>query len=168
MRSRLFALMGMVVFMAGVAAAADPIRVESVEYREIPQDEYAAFVKNWNGDGPLCAVIRSPADWEKYMGAAVVQGNKKPVAPDAKFFEKEQIVLVSRVTPALPEDSEEMDPLMVRSFISDADGQELTYRFQPPQKGASFSVKATLMLAVSKKYKGPFLFVEERVADIVK
>lgn len=171
MRGILSVAVAAVVFGAGLAAAGDEapkvIRLESVEYRDVPEDTFAAFVKNWDHENePLCAVIRSKADWDKYFAPAVTMGNKKPTAPDEKFFEKGILVVVARVMPA---PGEEDLPLSVRSFLSLPEGQELTYRYAPPaaKEGSQMS-KSVMLLAVPKKYAGPFRFIEEREVAVVK
>lgn len=141
-----------------------PTVMQAIPFRVIPVEDFSAFVKNWDNEGePLCMVIRNRADWDAVFSPARTMGVDKPTSPDDAFFQQEQLLLVARVTLA-PADGK--PPLSVVSFGQTTNGIELIYRYDPPANPATYSIKSTLMLAVSSAYPGPFRFVEERVAAI--
>lgn len=161
---RMAFICAVVLAISGIAAAGEVAfeamqsQAEPVEFRVVPMETYAAFVKNWNNrDEPLRKVIRSPKEWDEAFSPAVTMGNKKPTAPDRAFFAKEQLLVVARVMPA-PARGE--TPLTAESVMKIGGRAVLTYRYQPPAADASYTVKAVLMVAVPKDVSGPFSFVE--------
>lgn len=122
---------------------------KEIKYSRIATGEYQSFVGNWDEqkDPVLYAVLQSPEQFAAVLHPAPTNPQKKPFAPPAELFQKEQILLVSRVMPA-PENLDKV--FEVQRVI--ANGQELSlhYQFQAPGKGASYTVKNFLAVRVPK------------------
>jgi len=133
-----------------------------VPYRVIPMEDFAAFAKDWdNRDGFIyptrTAVIRNREDWDEVFAPAVVMGDKRPVAPDEAFFEKETLLVVAKVTPPAPEGKNNLSPWRLVGPVG-KDGVWLTllYCHDVPETGNATKmkegmlVKNVLLVAVKK------------------
>ena len=139
--------------------AANQTEGQEVKFSRIGTGDYQSFVGNWDDqkDPALYAVLQSPEQFAEIFHPAPTNPPKKPFAPPAELFQKEQILLVSRVMPA-PED---LDKAFEVQRVT-ANGQELTlsYKLQPPSKGASYTVKNYLAVRVPKGNYARIVFIE--------
>ncbi len=150
-----------VVCTPAVHAASVPATNTAIPFRIIPSDEFAAFVKNWDNDQqPFCAVIKSPAEWEKVFAPAKIMRSDKSFSPEPEAFDQKHYVVISRVTKA-PEAEESI--LQVASFTQAGKNQQLVYRYTPMVNSASYTTKATLILEIPKLPSGKLLVLEEQV-----
>lgn len=63
-------------------------------------NEYQVFVKNWDDSIPvLCTKIKSESDWKQWISPAAIMGQHKPYQPEKKFFDRYQLVLISKIAP---------------------------------------------------------------------
>lgn len=139
---------------------ADPKPAElAVPFQRIAVGEYQNFLGNWDKKTVpfLCAVIQTPAQYSALFHPAATMRNKRPFAPDAQFYEKEQIVLVARVMPA----PRNMDETFAVESVS-ATGEELVvkYRFAGPPADATFTVKNFLALRIPRHSYRKVTFIE--------
>ncbi len=132
---------------------------QEVKFSRIGTGDYQSFVGNWDDqkDPALYAVLQSPEQFAEIFHPAPTNPPRKPFAPTGELFQKEQILLVSRVMPA----PENMDKAFEVQRVT-ANGQELTlhYQLQPPTKGASYTVKNFLAVRVPKGNYTRIAFVE--------
>ena len=131
----------------------------------VPPNTYANFVKNWaDEDQPvLCAVIKSPADWDAVFGSAAVMNSDRPFAPAADFYSRANLLVVARVHTA---SSSTTPPFQVKSVKRYAHRTIMKYAYHTPPADQSFSVNDMLMVAVGKQ-KNKVRFIENgvRVCD---
>ena len=127
----------------------------------VPSNTYASFVKNWaDEDQPvLCAVIKSPADWDAIFGSAAVMNSDRPFAPAADFYSRANLLVVARVHTA---SSSTTSPFQVKAIKRYAHRTVMKYTYHAPPADESFSIKDTLMVAVSKQ-KNKVRFIENGV-----
>ena len=132
---------------------------QEVKFSRIGTGDYQSFVVNWDDqkDPALYAVLQSPEQFAEIFHPAPTNPPRKPFAPTGELFQKDQILLVSRVMPA----PENMDKAFEVQRVT-ANGQELTlhYQLQPPTKGASYTVKNFLAVRVPKGNYTRIAFVE--------
>ena len=124
----------------------------AIKSERVPSDAFSSFVMNWDDAKTpvLCALIRDKAGWDGVFGSAAYPGNKKPFAPADTTWDKEQILVVSRVMPA-PSDDNMDKAFSVQSLDDDGKGTlTLRYTFASPRK-ASSTVKSELILKMPRK-----------------
>ena len=69
-----------------------------VDYLVLHAEDFQSFVGNWEGDAPLCGLIGSQADWDRYMhGAAVMGPQHRPFAPPASLWQGHVAFFLARV-----------------------------------------------------------------------
>lgn len=129
---------------------------QAIAHRIIGNDEYQSFVGNWDEQAApvLCALIRSPAEWDAVFHPAPLMRGKKPFGPEAKVFETEQVLIVARVM-----DAPQGDVFKVEQVSADGDVLTLRYTFTAP-KAASYTVKQFLGLRVPKRDYAKVVVVE--------
>ncbi len=143
---------------------------QPVTYRTVGAEDYQSFIGNWDEkkDPVLCAVIQTPQNWDAlFHPAAFGYGKntqKKPFGPDAKIFEKEQLLVVARVMPSLP-DGQWKEVFKVEEVSASGDVLTLRYRFEPKSGTAftsrvAFTVKNFLGVIVPKHDYKKITFVE--------
>ena len=96
---------------------------EETDYRVIPMEGFAAFVKNWDDEERpfhrahnlytamrlaeermrFTALVRDLDEWNKVFSPAVVIGDDRPTAPSEEFFENEALVVLSVLGPPAEE-----------------------------------------------------------------
>lgn len=138
--------------MAFSVRAAD----EAVAFKRMGADEYQSFIGNWDEKATpvLCALIRSPAEWDSVFHPAAVMRQKKPFGPEAKSYETEQLLVVARVM-----DAPKGEPFAVEKLSSDGDVLTLNYSFTQP-KSASYTVKEFLGLRIPKRDYAKLVVIE--------
>jgi hypothetical protein len=116
-----------------------------VSFVRLQPDAYQSFVGNWTPDSaPLCAAIRSQAEWDQVLHPAAVMGASKPFSPDPGFWRGHMVLLIARVAPAAAEDA------FTAPAVSRAGGAlTVSYHFTVPPP-ASSTMKWYLALAVTK------------------
>lgn len=142
-------LPAILLLCAGLAlnAPAAPLQSE-----RIPAGTFAGFVKNWDDAKTpvLCALIRDQAGWNGVFGAAAFMGNKRPFAPAAATWDKQQLLVVSRVMPS-PANGDMDKAFTVQGLDDDGKGTlTLRYTFTAPPK-ASSTVKNELLLQIPRQ-----------------
>ena len=140
--------------------AADPKPQErAIPYQRILVSEYQNFLGNWNEKTKpvLCAVIQTPAQYAALFHPAATMRNKRPFAPDAQLYQKEQILLVARVMPA-PKNMEET--FAVESVTAREEELVVKYRFNEANTDATFTVKNFLALRIPKHSYKKVTFIE--------
>ena len=95
------------IWAAALPAAGNvPTPGDAVRFATLTPSHFQNFVKNWRkADAPLCRVLRSNADWDRWMGAAAVMGAHKPYAPPASLWSRNFVVLIARVVDASDPDT---------------------------------------------------------------
>ena len=150
------------IFMMGFAASlqaetntVEERKGESVEYRILDPGAFQSFVKNWdNKEHPvLYAAIGSSNDWDAVFGPAPVMGRTRPFAPNGKLYEKELILIVSRVVK--PPAAFKLED------ISDSKGELVfRYAFKAGESNASFTIKQHMAVVVPKREYKTIAFIE--------
>ena len=139
----------------------------AVAYQRMGIGDYQNFLKNWDEKehATLYALIRTPAQYDALFYPAPVMRDKRPFAPAAEIYAKEQILVVARVMVA----SENMDQVFGVERVTEK-GQELAlhYRFHEPKTNATFSVKSYLALRIPGREYRKVTFFEngKRVGEL--
>ena len=131
----------------------------AVTYKRMGVNDYQNFLKNWDDQkqAVLYALIQTPARYDALFHPAPLMRDKRPFAPEAELYAKEQILVVARVMPA----PDNMDKVFeVERVVERGQALELHYRFNEPEKGATFSVKDLLTLRIPKHDYEKVLFIE--------
>jgi hypothetical protein len=141
---------------------------QDVAYRRIGTGDYQSFLINWDEKSHpvLYALIRTPAQYAAlFHPAPVTGGDKRPFAPGAEIYTREQILVIGRVMTA-PED---MDKVFEVERVVEK-GRELTlyYRFHEPGIHTTFTVKSYLALLIPKHEYRKVTFFEngKRVGEL--
>jgi hypothetical protein len=78
-----------------------PAPGQPVAFTTLTPKDLQSFVRSWQpADKPLCKILQSGADWDRWMGAAAVMGPHKPYAPPAGLWSHKVMVLIARVVGA--------------------------------------------------------------------
>ena len=143
----------------GIDDTGDTSKAKHVSYRILKGDEFQSFIKNWDDKKypALYALIQTPAQWDAVFHPAPVMGQKLPFAPDAKLYEKEQIIVVAHVIPA-PEAN--LTVFNVRQVVADNNVLVVYYRFNKPENPASYTVKSHLAVVIPKYSYKRIVFIE--------
>jgi hypothetical protein len=121
-------------------------------------NDFQSFVKNWNGDAPLCARIASEADWDRYFGAAAVMGPNKPFGPPAELWTTHNTYLYARAANGGSGDIGEL--LKVQRVERGGNSTRIETVFAGPASG-SFQVTTYVLVAVPKPVSGTVEFREQ-------
>jgi hypothetical protein len=135
---------------AGVLAEGD--------YQVFGPGDFQSFVKNRDGDAPLCARIASEADWDRYFGAAAVMGPMKPFGPPAALWTTHNTYLLARHANGGGGNIE--DILKVRRVERGAGSVKIETAFAAPATG-SFQVTTYVLVALPKPVSGTVEFREQ-------
>jgi hypothetical protein len=121
--------------------------------------DYQNFIKNWDEKkhAVLYALIQTPAQYDALFQPAAVMGAKRPFAPEAELYAKEQIFIVARVT-AAPEGIDKV--FEVERVIERDQELALCYRFNEPKTDATFSIKNFLAVRIPKHDYKQVIFLE--------
>ena len=150
------------VLLITLAACAAPDNRSQPPLNVIGPGDFQSFIAWDDGHQPLlCAVVKSPADWEKlFHPAALGLGpahDRKPFSPPASSFDRALLLVVARVTPA---------PADGRSAFT-IEGTEikdgvlsLQYRFAKPAADAGYTVRDFAGVFVPRAGLTKILFVE--------
>ena len=143
----------------GIDDTGDTSKAKHVSYRILKGDEFQSFIKNWDDKKypALYALIQTPAQWDAVFHPAAVMGQKLPFAPDAKLYEKEQIIIVAHVIPA-PDPS--LTLFNVRQIFTDNEVLFIYYRFNQPENAASYTVKSHMAVVIPKHNYKRIVFIE--------
>jgi len=147
--------------------APEQTKGQPVKYRLIGPDDFQSFVKNWdsNKHPVLHALIRSSDEWDAVFGASPVMGGNLPFGPDEKLYDKEQILVVSRVV-------KPSSTLKVEGVSESNDELFLRYNFVARNPEASFTIKEYFAVVIPKHDYNAIVFIENRkrigVLNIVK
>jgi hypothetical protein len=115
-------------------------------YERLDPNAYESFVANWTPDDwPLCAVIRTQADWNLVLKPAPTMGQTKPFSPPPEFWKFKAVLLVAYVVDA----GDTADIFHIDRLTGGKGAWQLDYRFTPPP-AASSKVKSYLAVAVTK------------------
>ena len=134
--------------MIGAAIGVLALVTASIEapYQRLSPGDYQSFVGNWApNSAPLCAALRSGADWERVLHPAPTMWRHKPFAPSAAFWTGHAVLLVARVANAGPT----ADILTHEHVRRAKDALEVDYAFRPTPP-ASSTIKWYLALAVPR------------------
>jgi hypothetical protein len=136
--------------VAAPAAAQEPASVR------LDPGAFQSFVRNWTPSSrPLCAAIRSQAEWDMIMSPAATMGSSKPFGPPADFWSRSAVLLVARVV-----DAGDMAQVFRLQRVRRAAGTiDVEYSFTPPPK-ASSTMKWWLGMEVGKPLAATIRFVE--------
>ena len=128
----------MVMCAACGYAAPLPGASQAVTFTTLTPENLQSFAKTWQpADKPLCKILRSNADWDKWMGAAALMGPHKPYAPPASLWSDKFVVLIARVVDAA-------DPATVfdmKRVRSDRQTLAIAYHIRAPSP-ASYKIAA--------------------------
>jgi hypothetical protein len=139
----------------------------AVAYQRMGGGDYQNFLKNWDEKKHpvLYALIRTPAQYDTLFHPAPVMRDKRPFAPGAEMYAKEQILVVARVMVA----PENMDQVFEAERVTEkGQGLALYYRFREPKTNATFSVKNYLALRIPRYEYQKVTFFEngKRVGEL--
>lgn len=155
------ALLLTVCFVPHLLKAADETAAKgtAVKHQRIFTGDYLHFIKNWDAkkNPVLCAVLRTPSQYDALFDPAPLMRDKRPCAPEEGIYKEEQILVVARVMTA-PDD---MDKVFAIEKVVEA-GQDLMlyYRLKEPITTATHSVKNYLALRVPQRDYQRVLFFE--------
>jgi len=125
-------------------------------YRILSPGAYQSFVGNWVPAGaPLCAALRSQADWDGVLHPAAVMGANRPFSPPADFWNSKAVLLVARVVDA----GDTTGIFHLTRLQRDRDAVELDYAFAAPPH-ASSTMTWYLAVAVAKPLAATIRFKE--------
>jgi hypothetical protein len=139
----------------------------SVAYQRMGIGDYQNFLKNWDEKRHpvLYALIRTPAQYDALFHPAPVMRDKRPFAPGADIYAREQILVVARVMVA----SENMNQAFEAERVTEK-GRELAlhYRFHEPETNATFSVKNHMALRIPRREYQKVTFFEngKRIGEL--
>jgi hypothetical protein len=140
---------------SGASGAATASAGADVSHRVLRPSEFQSFVKNWDGDKPLCARIASSADWDRYFGAAAVGGANKPFEPDAGLWRTHVGYLLARSANS----AADFDSLLrVQSVRRQGGTTQIDTAFN--QGNQSFQVTTYVLVAVEKPVAGTVTFTD--------
>jgi hypothetical protein len=142
------------ILLAVTAAA--PAAAQEPAYVQLNPGAFQSFVRNWAPPSrPLCAAIRSQAEWDTIMSPAATMGSSKPFGPPADFWSRRAVLLVARVV-----DAGDMAQVFRLQRVRRAAGTiDVEYNFTPPPK-ASSTMKWWLGVEVLKPLAATIRFVE--------
>jgi hypothetical protein len=167
--------LAMIVIMTApgcpMSRAADNMGAKSAEravtYQRMAIGDYQNFLRNWDEKkhAVLYALIQTPARYDALFHPAALMRDKRPFAPEAEIYAKEQILVVARVMVA----PENMDKVFETERLTEKN-QELVfhYRFNEPGAYATFSVKHYLAVRIPRHEYKKVLFFEngKRVGEL--
>jgi len=134
-----------------------------VPFKTIGGTAFQGFLRNWDEQRQpvFCTLIRSHAEWRYWIQPAPVQGDQRPAGPLAAYFDHQQYLVVARVIPA-PDAAERPHVFTPLAVTLRDGGLRVSYLFREPVSGASYRVKETMILSISKERytTGPVRFVE--------
>lgn len=119
-------------------------------------DDFQSFVKNWDGDAPLCARIASQADFDRYFGAAAVMGGNKPFGPPEALWRTHTGYLLAREANGGSNINQLLQVLRVERG---AGSVNIDTVFASPASG-SYQVNTFVLVAVPKPVSGRAEFRE--------
>ena len=121
------------------AAAAEPPTM-------FTPNDFQSFLLPWpDAPAPLCAVLVSPADWEKRFHPAPTIPGTRPFAPPDSFWRDHALVLIARRLPGGEASGIFTDPAVTRT----AGTLRLAITFHPPQP-SSWTMNGFVAVAVAK------------------
>ena len=150
--------------LALAAAICPPAAAAPIPFSPLDPAAFQSFLVNWQPDTrPLCALIRSDADWRRLFHPAPVMGTHRPFAPAATFWRGHAVLVIARIVPA----PGRAGIFQATRLATRRDALELSYAFRPPPP-ASSTVKAWLGLAIPRALPDSVVFVENgnRVCDV--
>jgi hypothetical protein len=125
-------------------------------FERLDPNTYQSFVRNWKPENaPLCAVIRSQADWDKVLAPAARMGGTPTYAPPAAFWDTKAVLFVARVINA----GNTADVFRVERVEFGKHTLELDYSYRPTPP-ASSTMKWYLAVAVAKPLPATVRFTE--------
>ena len=152
------------IFIAAtISLAVLPLRAaepegKPVHYRTFGPGKYQSFVMNWDEQKQpvLYARIQTPLEWKEVLHPAPVMGQHRPFEPDADFYKKEQLLVVSRVVPGFHPDK----ALQVESVRATKEDLVLRYRYVAPPATKDAFFKTCLYVAVPQHDYKRVVFIE--------
>lgn len=151
----LVVVLGMGTIWAGEAPPPAAPQGQPVPFRVFPLDSFGAVVKDWSDQSlPHYAIMTHVAEWENAFQPV---GGGKPFTPQPEFFEKAQLVSISRVSMPPAPGQKVLD---VKS-VAIVDGElVLNYVFMPPT-GQGRPVKSTILVAIPSNVHNPLRISED-------
>jgi hypothetical protein len=142
--------------MTVAVTVAVPAAAQEPAYVQLDPDAFQSFVRNWTPPSqPLCAAMRSQAEWDMIMSPAATMGSSKPFGPRADLWSHGAVLLVARVV-----DAGDMAQVFRLQRVRRAAGTiDIAYGFAPPPK-ASSTMKWWLGVEVEKPLPETIHFVE--------
>jgi hypothetical protein len=129
-----------------VVGAARAEKASEQSFEQLDPNAYQSFVANWEPDlGPLCAIIRTQADWDRVLKPAPTMDRKRPFSPPPEFWKFKAILLVAHVI----DSGDTSNVFHAEKLVRDKGVLWLDYRFAPTQS-ASSRMKWYLAVAVVK------------------
>ena len=140
--------------ITGLLAA--PAVAQQLPFQVLNPSDYQGFVANWEGDGPFCAAIASPEEWDRVIRPAAVMGANRPFGPPASLYRERTILLIARTVSG---GSSASNPLQVQGVNLASGRVRISTRFTPPA-GASYQSKIWTAVAVRRPLGNRVDFVE--------
>jgi hypothetical protein len=158
-QSRHLFFAGSIALLFALLPLAAAAQDHSIGHHRIRTGDYQNFVKNWAEEKQpvLYAVLQTRAHYDAVFHPAATNFSLKSVAPDPSLFATEEILVVARVTPSMPD----MNSAFEVENVND-NGRVLTlhYRFNKPKNPASSTVKNFLAVRIPKRPYDRVVFVE--------
>ena len=150
------------VVLIALAALAEPDTRPQPTLHVIGPGDYQSFIAWDDTRQPLlCAVVKSPADWEKLFHPAALglgpDTGRKPFSPPASSFDRELLLVVARVTPA-PADGRSAFTIEGTGITNGV--LTLRYRFTKPAADAGYTIRDFAGVFVPRAGHTHIVFVE--------
>lgn len=149
-------VLGMGTGLAGEAAGGQGAGGQQVPFRVFPLDSFGAEVKDWADESlPHYSIMTHVAEWENAFRPV---GSGKPFTPNPEFFEKAQLVSISRVS-APPAPGQKV--LDVKSLSIVGGELVLSYVFMEPPAQGGRKMKSTILVAYPANVTNPLRISED-------
>ena len=103
-------------------------------YRTVDPNSVQSFVGHWSpADRPLCAALRSQADWDKVFHPAPVMGANKPFSPPGLDWSKDGVLVIAQAVNA----GDTKSVFRLGAVKSAPGSTEVDYRFKPNPPASS-------------------------------
>ncbi|WP_434113428.1 hypothetical protein [Paraburkholderia caffeinilytica] len=135
---------------AALTRGRDALASRAIAFERLDLSQYHSFVSAWDDSRqPVrCVLIRTPSEWQAIMQPAPVMFRvPQQFAPPDAFFERQQILLVARVTPAATDDARALD---INNVALHEGVLSVDYQYRAPLAMAGFMITNSLLVAIPR------------------
>jgi hypothetical protein len=127
----------------------------SVKFRVLDSGHFQSFVGNWDDKKHpvLYALIRNSDEWDAVFHPAPLMRDDRPFGPDEELYDKEQILIVSRVV-------KPSSTLKVKEVSESKDELILSYDFATKNLKETFWIGQYFLVIIPKKDYKRIVFIE--------